>query len=427
MQQQEMLDHDILSREEELRYGRRVVKARELRERIDILLGERRDDGTPRRWEWEGGGADHDFPCRELAFFSPDGPQPPPDGARRRRPGRAAVYTSLRRVPLDRLTDADAIALGVPGGKAALVEILRAGARARETLMRQNVKLVMSIAKRWLLRSYSTAGTNPVDGDVGGDDRSDRQTKARQYEGSWDRPSLDEVLQEGALGLARAADGYDPERGLRFSTYATHWITSHVRTCFQRASTGCLRVPGQLHDLRAKHATIVREHLHAGIAPPERGTIAAELGVSEGRLVTALRSTQGLLSLDAPLAGGKHKGSGAGGDGSNQELLVLDTLKCAEPCPEDLVDRSLLRQCLEHAMATELTPYERDVVRLRLGLDRGSTMTVRQIAALSGGSASMADIRGAERRAFRKLRCPGSVHAPRLRAHADLAAGAVCG
>jgi hypothetical protein len=175
------------------------------------------------------------------------------------------------------------------------------------------------------------------------------------YDGSWDRPSLDEAVQEGMLGLARAVDKYDPERGLRFSTYATHWITSYVRTCFQRAVTGCLRVPSQLHEIKAAYNQIVRDHLHltgggvgggggggaaggasgpgsAGVEPLDRGAIAQRLGISERRLRIAIRATGTLLSVDAPIVtaggGGSYKGSMAGGDGrNNQELLILDTLK----------------------------------------------------------------------------------------------------
>jgi hypothetical protein len=146
------------------------------------------------------------------------------------------------------------------------------------------------------------------------------------------------------------------------------------------------------------------------------------LGISERRLHTAIRATGPLLSLDAPVvsASGSYKGSKAGGDvRNNQELLLLDTLKCAEPKPEDQVEISFLRQCLENAMATELTPYERDILRLRLGLDSGECRTVREIVELSGGIVSMADVRAAERRAFRKLRSPASVHTHNLLAYLD--------
>lgn len=70
-------------------------------------------------------------------------------------------------------------------------------------------------------------------------------------------------------------------------------------------------------------------------------------------------------------------------------------------------------------MATELTPYERDVLRLRLGLDSGEGKTVRQIVEISGGSVTMADVRSAERRAFKKLRSPTSVHTRTLLSYLD--------
>jgi DNA-directed RNA polymerase sigma subunit (sigma70/sigma32) len=84
------------------------------------------------------------------------------------------------------------------------------------------------------------------------------------------------------------------------------------------------------------------------------------------------------------------------------------------------VEISFLRQCLENAMATELTPYERDILRLRLGLDSGEGKTVRQIVEMCGGGVTSADIRSAERRAFKKLRSPTSVHTHNLLAYLDM-------
>mmetsp|Transcript_31350 Transcript_31350/g.66735 ORF Transcript_31350/g.66735 Transcript_31350/m.66735 type:complete len:644 (-) Transcript_31350:297-2228(-) len=497
-QHQEMMDHTILTKEEEIIYGRQVVRARELREKIDTLLEERRVEKEMRRLEREememreeGGGndemVDYDFLSYELEYLSVYGYRPSretssgqdreafdledelliehaqhrshhvsqlrtepssnfvgEDGGPRRtgyRNGSTSQgnaqrnsYSSLLHVPLHRLSESDAVeALGILGGRAQLTDILLEGAYAREVLMRRNVKLVMSIAKNWMRNSFSTANANlgGLAGSGGSSTakRGGRSTKrflSQMYEGSWDRPSLDEAVQEGTLGLARAVDKYDPERGLRFSTYATHWITSYVRVCFQRAATGCLRVPSQLHDIKAAYSRIVRDHLHLGSDPPGRESIAKELGISEQRLRTAIRATGTLLSVDAPVmgagGGGSHKGSMAGGDGSNsQELLILDTLKCAEPKPEDHVEISFLRQCLENAMASELTPHERDVLRLRLGLDSGEGRTVRQIVDMSGGSVSMSDIRSTERRAFKKLRSPTSVHTHNLLMYLDLA------
>lgn len=85
-----------------------------------------------------------------------------------------------------------------------------------------------------------------------------------------------------------------------------------------------------------------------------------------------------------------------------------------EPSPEEVVERSLLRQCLENALAFELSPHERDVIRLRHGLDDGVSRTVREVAESCGGILSMDDIRRAESRAYSKLREPGPIHNRRL-------------
>jgi RNA polymerase sigma factor (sigma-70 family) len=338
-------------------------------------------------------------------------------------------YTPLLHIPIHELSESDIIhTLQIPGGKAELVNLLLDGAYAREVLMRRNVKLVTSIAKNWMRNSFSTANANLGSSSStpsSSNGKSTRKFLSQMYEGSWDRPSLDEAVQEGMLGLARAVDKYDPERGLRFSTYATHWITSYVRVCFQRAVTGCLRVPSQLHDIKSAYQKIVKDHLVSGEEPPEQGDIAKTLGITPQRLSTAIRATGSLVSVDAPVispGSGSYKGSAAGGDGANsQELLILDTLKCAEPKPEDQVEISFLRQCLENAMASELNVFERDVLRLRLGLDSGTGKTVREIVEICGGGVTMSDVRSAERRAFKKLRSPTSVHTHNLLAYLDLA------
>lgn len=70
---------------------------------------------------------------------------------------------------------------------------------------------------------------------------------------------------------------------------------------------------------------------------------------------------------------------------------------------------SILRQCLENALAAELSPHERDVIRLRLGLDDGQTRTAKQVAEVCGGVINASDVRRAEQRAFKKLSSPTSL------------------
>lgn len=494
-QMNEMLNHGILTKDEELLYGQQVVDARILRQQIDDLVQEKRmqkyltrDNDNEETRQTNNVEVDYNFLSYELEYLSVYGYRPTNinsnnsdnDGVKRKnvqddeilfehdvqhfnlhkqqlkrqqgssisdnemnyyhvRDERVAAREIIRssttvnnrnsyssfvlHVPIHELHENDDIInkLNISGGKSELISTLLNGSVAREVLMRQNVKLVMSIAKSWMRNSV-------VSNSGGGYPSS---TLTQLYEGSWDKPSLDEAVQEGIIGLARAVDKYDPNVGVRFSTYATYWITSYVRNCFQRALTGCLRVPSQLHDIKAAYNQIVRDHMNTATGggdgeennvPLEQKRIACQLGISERRLHTAIRATGPLLSIDAPVvsAGGSYKGSMAGGDvRNNQELLLLDTLKCAEPMPEDQVEISFLRQCLENAMATELTPYERDILRLRLGLDSGECRTVREIVELSGGIVSMADVRAAERRAFKKLRSPASVHTHNLLAYLD--------
>jgi len=156
---------------------------------------------------------------------------------------------------------------------------------------------------------------------------------------------------------------------------------------------------------------------------PSEENIATEIGVSLPRMRTAMRATEQILSIDQPVYAGTAtlKGSGAGGDSNKNELLISETLQCAESAPEDYVDMSFLRQCLENAMAAELSPHERDVVRLRLGLDDGRTRTAREVVEVCGGGISTADVRTAERRALRKLRSPNSLYAHNLVSYLGMA------
>jgi hypothetical protein len=94
--------------------------------------------------------------------------------------------------------------------------------------------------------------------------------------------------------------------------------------------------------------------------------------------------------------------------------LGLMEFQSLDPSPESLVERSMLRQCLENALAAELSPHERDVLRLRHGLDDGISRSVREVVDSTGGTASPADIRNAEHRAYLKLRHAHSKHNMRL-------------
>ena len=160
-----------------------------------------------------------------------------------------------------------------------------------------------------------------------------------------------------------------------------------------------------------------------GFHRPTIEEVAHELSITPSRLQTALIVTKSLKSIDAPLTAinGAVKGSASGGYVEGQTMVLADTLRCTEPRPEDFVELSFLRQCLENAMAAELSPHERDVIRLRLGLDDGQSRTVREVVDVCGGCISMAEVRNAERKAYMKLRSPHAMHTHNLLSFLDSA------
>jgi len=254
--------------------------------------------------------------------------------------------------------------------------LLLQGAMAKNELIRCNVKLVVSIAKKWdqAQRKRGSARTNFV------------------------RASISEMIQDGIVGLALAADRYDPNQGFRFSTYATYYITNEIRRCVQTSS---LRIPPYYHEIANKYYKVLKEGygdgsiaLDGAQQPLEES--AQRMGISVKRLRRALRYTQPLLSLDAPVIFDSHTPE-------DSTMSYLDSVVEEDESlqPEKVVERSLLRKALEDAMAVELVPHERDILRLRLGLDDGVQRTYKDVASLLGTNTY--NIRNTERKAFQKL------------------------
>ena len=312
--------------------------------------------------------------------------------------------TSFLRREVDHFEDSEIEAIfGIAGGREALRQVLLQGSLARDKLIRSNVRLVVSIAQRWCYQSARA------------------HSKQSAYSGSWDRPSLDEAIQEGVVGLTEAVDRYDPKRNLRFATYATWWVTNSVRRCFYTATTGCLRVPDAYHYTRSKYRTTVKKFYDTTGSVPGMSELAEVMGIKESRLELILRLSQPLISTDTPLNVGGSTAGKAGGGVEKSEVLISDTLVDADLSSEELVDRSFLRQSLESAMATELAPHERDILRLRLGLDDGVSRTRRQVAQEYGQRISVSEVETAEKRAYRKLRSPQTLSTYKLLSYLDLA------
>lgn len=302
--------------------------------------------------------------------------------------------------------------LGVSGGRAELSQIFIDGALAKQQMIKSNVRLVTSIAKKWMRTSKGSVHANR-------NTDSEKKLKGSGQMGDWSTPSLDEVIQQGIVGLAIAAERFEPERKFKFSTYATYYITNEVRQIMQSATTQCLYVPPYFYTIKNKYERIVRDNYRNTAGDPSLALdleeIASQLKLKKTRLEFILKSTQSLVQLDATVNMNSNAGKAGGGSDSDSAETLSDILPSSDPTPEEIVERSLLRQCLENALAAELLPLERDIVRLRHGLDDGKSRTHKEVMGSFGGMLSLNDIRTAETRAYRKLRHKNSVHNARLR------------
>jgi RNA polymerase primary sigma factor len=301
--------------------------------------------------------------------------------------GEAEEGKKSRGYDLDTLLQDDDIIndVGLPGGRTELWAVLRDGALARDELIRSNLRLVSSIALQYCHKASMFKGTS-------------RKFAPSIYVDGWDRPSINEAFQDGVLGLITAVERFEPARGLRFSTYATYWITNYVRRSFQLASTGALRLPANLYNKKSKYYALVRSYLARGESPPPFAQIAASLRVSAVRLRTILRVTRPPRSTDEEIPTSDafvKKG-----------ITVGETIPDDSPTAEDLVDLSFLRQSLESLMAGVLAPHERDILRLRLGLDDGVDRSVRDVVNVYNGQMTKSEIMTTEQTALQKLRVP---------------------
>ncbi|HYN87410.1 MAG TPA: sigma-70 family RNA polymerase sigma factor [Ardenticatenaceae bacterium] len=234
----------------------------------------------------------------------------------------------------------------------------REGAIARRRLLEGNFFLVVSIATRYTLHGFS----------------------------------LLDLIQEGNLGLIRAADKFDYRVGTRFSTYATYWIRQSISR-FIGAHRHAVRLPShQAELLNRYHRTRTQLAQSQGSEPTTRD-IARAMDVSLAQVEAILRITQPALSLEST-------------DESDEQPLgeILEDQQ-ATPVGE-LVAEALLRDDVARVMEA-LTPRESRVLELRFGLRDGSPRTLSAIAQRLGVTKER--IRQIERQAIGKLRASQQV------------------
>jgi len=257
------------------------------------------------------------------------------------------------------------------------IDMMVRGREAKQRMIQCNMRLAVSIAKR-----YRNVGVNIAD-----------------------------LVQEGSIGLARAAEKFDPKRGFKFSTYASWWIQQAVfRSIAYHSRT--IRLPVHIHNL-LNRVRRIRQALQQELGrAPTNEEIADKLGMPAEKYAKIIKLTRRSISLEMPKYQNNPKDVG-----QESEKLVLDTIDATavvsdEHRPERSVDQRLFRSDLCE-MLKILEEDERRVICSRYGLEDGMTRTVTAVAAQFRQTKSW--VRSQECRALRKLRRPW--YENRLREH----------
>ena len=237
-----------------------------------------------------------------------------------------------------------------------LSEALDEGRRARAKLVESNLRLVVSVVKKFANRGLG----------------------------------LLDLIQEGNLGLMRAVDKFECRRGYRFSTYATWWIRqAATRALCDQSRT--IRLPVHVTESANRIIRVRRNLTQALGREPTDREVASEAGLTEREVADLRRTMMRQVSLECPF----------GEDGDSSLADFIPDTKSANPGVA--TDANLLRERLEEVLST-LTGREREVISYRYGLSDGYVRTLEEVGSLF--NVTRERVRQIEAKAFRKLRHP---------------------
>ena len=235
-------------------------------------------------------------------------------------------------------------------------EIVEKGYNARDVLVESNLRLVVSIAKRYLGRGMK----------------------------------FQDLIQEGNMGLLKAVNKFDPQKGFRFSTYATWWIKQSItRAIADQART--IRVPVYMYETINKLVRTQRKLSQELQREPTAEELAAELHMSVEKVQEIQKTAQDPISFDAPI--GEEDDSTVGDFIHDSNMLN----------PLDYTINESFKEEIDAILKT-LTPREEKVLRLRFGLVDGKAHTLEDVGKEFGVTRER--IRQIESKAIRRLRSP---------------------